>query len=127
LAVISAFVLAASIACSRGAPPARPAKVAVDCVALAEVRSHRSFHFQFANEWHTGHLRVVGCLRDMDALRQVAESSVIDWLQTVAEARPLEIPSCRVGSQHSELLAEINGRAGRSLATQACADVVADI
>ena len=92
-----------------------------------EVRSHRTFHYQFANEWMTGHLKVFGCQVDAGALREAAEGPSLDALQRLSEERPLELPFCGTKNHYPELTKEINGRVGRKLVTNACADVVADI
>jgi hypothetical protein len=91
------------------------------------VRSHRVFHYEFANEWGTGHLLLVGCAGDAAALREIAEGAALDSLQQLAEHHPGDVPLCRHGEAHPALVAQLNREYGRAVVLDGCADVVADI
>lgn len=89
-----------------------------------------TFSFEKFNEWHTGRAFAFACARDVAALPDADWRKLMDLFRAVAEANPHEWPPfrpCDGTSVPSPLASQANQRLGRTLLSDVCFNVTADV
>jgi hypothetical protein len=127
-------VAAAMVSGCERSPSPEPAKrvgrtaIASSSCPIVTVTSESAFHFHALNEWHTGHVLVVGCSIDELHLKYVAEVPALELMDELSERNPATLPYCR-GSTHDRVavVREVNRRYDWPVVQDLCVDVVVDI
>ena len=130
--VVSA-VASLSVACKPAPAPAvaalaQPLPSSSQCAPTWN-RLPGTFSFQKFNEFHTARVFALGCLRDVTALPDADWRTLMAFFREVADGKQNDWPfrACGKETGAASLAAEANRRLGRSIFTDLCFEVTADI